>query len=105
MALDELMKFKGVQFAVEFNAQGNLSEVKGDVTEELATFMASVSQLAMQVAKSQAEDYTVMGGVGIEHPTGFGFLGTKRSSFTRGNKAALLLNEEADFNEIIKNLW
>lgn len=105
MALDELMKLKGIQVAVEFDAQGKLIEISGDMSNELANLLARFSHLTMQVAKSQAEDYTVMGGVGIEHPTGFGFIGTKRSSFTRGNKGVLLLSEEADFNEIIKNSW
>ena len=105
MALDELMKLKGVQVAIEFDAHGKLTEVNGDMSGELANLLARFAHLNMQIAKSQAEDYTVMGGVGIEHPTGFGLIGTKRSSFTRGNKAVLLLSQETDFNELIKNSW
>jgi len=105
MALDELMKFKGVQVAVQFDAQGKLTEALGDIPDELATLMARFSYVNMQIAKSQADDYTVMGGVGIEYPTAFGLLGRKRASFTRGNRAIMLLIDEADFNEIIKGSW
>lgn len=105
MALDELMQIKGVQAAVEFDPQGKLTGAQGDLPHELATLLAGFGHLNIQVAKSLAEDYTVMGGVGIEYPTAFGLMGRKRASFVRGNKAILLLVEQVDFNEIIKGSW
>ena len=105
MALDEMMQIKGVQAAVEFDPQGRLTGAKGDLPDELATLLAGFAHLNIQVAKSLAEDYTVMGGVGIEYPTAFGLIGRKRASFTRGNRAMLLLIEQIDFNEIIKGSW
>jgi len=105
MAFDDLMQIKGVQAAVEFDSQGKVTGVQGDFPPDLATLFAGFGHLNMQVAKSLAEDYTVMGGVGIEYPTAFGLMGRKRASFVRGNKAIFVLVDQVDFNEIIKGSW
>jgi roadblock/LC7 domain-containing protein len=105
MALDEVMKLKGAQFAVEFDAQGTMTGAQGELREDLATLIARFAHANIEVAKSLAEDYTVMGGVGIEYPTAFGLIGRKRASFARKNRSVMLLVDEMDLNEVIKGSW
>lgn len=110
MTVEELMKIKGAQAVIQFDAQGRVTERKGEIagvelSDELASLLARFFHLNMLVAKSQVEDYTVMGGVGLEYPTAFGLITSTLVVFTRGNKAVVLNREQVDYNEVIKGSW
>lgn len=105
IALDHLMRINGVKASLNFDSKGTLLQVEGDIPNHLARLLAKLCHANMKIVKSQTEDYTVMGGVGLEHAAGFGVIGSTKTVFTKGNRVILLENDKIDFNEVIKELW
>ena len=83
-----------------------ITEFSGtEIPERLRGLLAKGCVANMNVLNAQADDYTTLGGVGIERVTTFGVLASLRSVFVRKNRAVVIESAHADFNQAVKANW
>lgn len=105
-AVADETRLQGFETSMTWDKTHTITEFSGtEIPERLRGLLAKGCVANMNVLNAQADDYTTLGGVGIERVTTFGVLASLRSVFVRKNRAVVIESAHADFNQAVKANW
>lgn len=98
-ALDQLMELPGAIAAVVFTPTGEVSDFRGDLTDDLAAMAGQMCAANMAIFRMQADGWSrLTKQQGFLPEKGFAFMGLDFAVAAYEDKAVFLRKAEADFD-------
>jgi len=104
-ALDQLMELPGAMAAVNFNESGEVSDFRGDLTDDLAAMAAQMCAANMAIFRMQADGWSrLTGQTGFLPEKGFAFIGLDLAVTAMDHQAVFMRKGDADFDRAFQIL-
>ncbi|MEF8792707.1 DUF2173 family protein [Thiohalorhabdus sp.] len=98
-SLDHLMELPGAMAAVNFSENGEVSDFRGDLTDDLAGLAGQMCAANMAIFRMQADGWTrLTGQKGFLPEKGFSFIGLDIAVTAMNHQAVFMSKENADFD-------
>lgn len=103
--LDQLMELPGAVAAVSFNDSGEVSDFRGDLTDDLASMAGQMCSANMAIFRMQADGWSrLTGHKGFMPEKGFAFMGLDYAVVAMDGQAIFLRKSDADFDRAFQVL-
>lgn len=103
--LDQLMELPGAMAAVSFSDNGEVSDFRGDLTDDLAAMAAQMCAANMAIFRMQADGWSrLTGQKGFLPEKGFAFIGLDLAVSAMDSQAVFMRKGDADFDRAFKVL-
>jgi roadblock/LC7 domain-containing protein len=103
--LDQLMELPGAVAAVSFNESGEVSDFRGDLTDDLASMAGQMCSANMAIFRMQADGWSrLTGQTGFMPEKGFAFMGLDYAVAAMDGQAVFLRKSDADFDRAFQVL-
>lgn len=103
--LDQLMELPGAIAAVSFNDRGEVSDFRGDLTDDLASMAGQMCSANMAIFRMQADGWTrLTGQKGFLPEKGFAFMGLDYAVTALDGEAVFMRKADADFDRAFEVL-